>query len=164
MLSRIFWIGLAGIAIVAGMIFQGGGRVFGWADDHSDMSGSTKRALARSVDQAVERGFHKMEVVGPDGRQIHVSPETKRALAAAVGRLVKAKTDLAFLRAGDASNGEIAAAEARSDQARAAVDLLQAEIREQGQAGTVDQDALRKQMRQEVRDQVRAAVRETVGN
>jgi hypothetical protein len=103
-----------------------------------------------------------MQVMDGDGNEIDVPPETRRALGEAVGRLVKTKADLAILKVRDASNEEINAAEARSAQARAAVDRLKAQIKGQQQAARAEQDAVVAQVERQVRDDVRAQVREEI--
>ena len=90
MLSRIFWIGIAGIAIVAGMIIQNGRGILSWGDG-SDHSRSQRIELR--VDAAIDRSVDRMQIVGSDGEEIDVPAEAKRALADAVGRLVKAETE-----------------------------------------------------------------------
>ena len=157
MLSRIFWVGIAGVALVTGMILQDGGRVFHWADSHSDVSVRTERAIEASVDRAVAGSVEHMQVVDSDGQEMDVTPETKQALAAAVGRLVKAETNLAMLRVRDAGDKEMQAAQLRRDQARTEVETLKAAIDGQDQT---NRDVIREQIRADVR----AAVRDAVGN
>ena len=155
MLSRIFWVGIAGLAMVTGMVLQGDNWFFGSSDRAIDIG--IDRAVDRTVDRAVDRSVDHLQVVGPDGQQIAVSPDTKRAMAEAVGRLVKAEADHAVLRIGDASEDEMRASNARRVQARAEVDRLKAEIKRQEQAP--DRDAVREEVRREIRDTVREAVR-----
>lgn len=162
MLSRLFWIGLAGIAMIAGMAWQDG--IFGWGDDRSRISVVTDGNSDAVVDRAVERGFDKMTVMGSGGQEIDVPPETKRAMAEAVGRLIKAETGLAVLRVTDGNAGERQAAQAERDQARAEVERLKAEIKNFEQAARAEQDAVRAQVRAEVRETVRESVREAVRN
>jgi hypothetical protein len=162
MLSRIFWVGIAGLALVAGIALQGGGSMFGWGDhrrvaEHR-IDASVDRAIDRSVDQAVDRSLDGMQVVGPNGREIPVSPEAKRALIAAVGRLVKAEAELATLRIGDRSREEIDAAAAARDHARADVDRMKEQIKNRELAANVERD-VRDQVRDDIRDTVREAVR-----
>ena len=158
MLSRIFWVGLAGIAMITGMALQDGDWIFG-SDRERHISARTERAIERSVERAVDGSFEGMQVVGSDGREIDVPRETKRAMAEAVGRLIKSETDLAMLKIGDESAEELRAATARRDQARADVDRLKAEIDGQGEAARLEQDAVREQIREEIRESVRDAVR-----
>ena len=155
MLSRIFWVGLAGLALVTGMILQDGGRMFHWADRHTDVAARTERAIEAGVERAVAGGVEKMQVVGSDGQEMDVTPETKRALADAVGRLVKAETNLAMLRVRDAGDKEMQAAQLRRDQARTEVETLKAAIDGQGQG---NRDAIREQIRADIRETVRDAV------
>lgn len=137
MLSRIFWVGIAGMALVVGMVIQDGDWIF----------------------DSVERELTVEQAVATD-----VPPETRRALADAVGRLVKAQAELAMLKVGDESAAEIQAAETRRAEARADVDRLEAEIRNQGQAAAIEQKAVRDQVRTEIREGVRTTIREAVGN
>lgn len=156
MLSRIFWVGIAGLALVTGMVLQGDNWLFGSSDRAIDIG--IDRAVDRTVDRAVDRSVDHLQVVGPDGQQVAVSPDTKQALAEAVGRLVKAEADHAVLRIGDASENEMQAANARRVEARAEVDRLKAEI-EREEAAPADRDAVREEVRREIRDTVREAVR-----
>lgn len=164
MLSRIMWITIAGIALIAGIAMQDGGRIFSWADEHVEISAKTEQAIADSVDRAVEGNFDKMTVMGSDGEEITVPPETKRAFGEAVGRLVKAETALAMLKVRDSSREERKAAEERRDQARADVDRLKAEIKKRDQEAVVDSEAITDQVQREVREDIRAEVREAVRN
>lgn len=161
MLSRIFWVGIAGLALVAGIAIQDGGSFFGWDDDvrvasHTDRKIDSR--IDRAVDRAVDRSVDGMQVVGPNGREIAVSREAKRALIDAVGRLVKAEAELATLRISDGSEPEMKAATAIRDQARADVDRMKAQIEDQEMATNVERD-VRQQIREDIRDTVRDAVR-----
>ena len=162
MLSRIFWVGLAGIALLTGMALQDGDWIFG-SDLERDITARTERAVERSVERSVERAidqsFDGMEVVGEDGREIDVPRETKRAMAAAVGRLIKAETDLAMAKMGDESSEEVEAATARRDQARAEVDRLKSAIEGEGEAAVTARQEVRDEVRAEIREAVREAVR-----
>jgi len=157
MLSRIFWIGIAGIAIVAGMVLQNGRSILSWSDgpDHA-----RSQLIESRVDSAIDRSVDRLQVVGPDGEDVNVSPEAKRALADAVGRLVKAETELALLKVRDAGKAEIQAATDRSDRARAEVETLKSRIERQ-EARSRDQ---RHAIRDQVRDDVRDALRDVGGN
>ena len=161
MLSRIFWVGIAGIALVTGMVLQDGGRIFSMAAESESMEG-VEESIEASVDRAIDGSFDGMQVMDGDGNEIAVPPETKRALGEAVAQLVKAKADLAILKVRDASHEEIAAAEARSAQARAEVDRLKVQIKGQEQAARAEQDALAAQIERDVREEVRAEIREEV--
>jgi len=154
MLSRIFWVGIAGLALVTGMVLQGDNWLFGSSDRGIDIG--IDRAVDRTVDRAVDRSVDHLQVVGVDGHQVAVSPETKRAMAEAVGRLVKAEADHAVLRIGDASEAEMQAVNARRIQARAEVERLKAEIRRQDEAAPADGDAIREEIRREIREAVRS--------
>jgi hypothetical protein len=167
MLSRIFWVGIAGVALVIGILLQDGGRIFSMAAESESVDG-VQRSIEASVDRAIDGSFDGMQVMDGDGNEIDVPPETKRALGEAVGRLVKAKADLAILKMRDANAAEIAAVEARSAQARADVDRLKAEIKGEEAAARAEHDALAAQIerdvRQSVRDDIRAEIRDAVRN
>ena len=164
MLSRIFWISVAGIALIAGMAMQDGGRIFSWADDHAHISEKTEQAIADRVDRVVKENVEEMAVMGADGDEIDVPPETKRALGEAIGRLVKAETSLAMLKISDGSAEERKAAEARRVQARAEVERLKAEIKRHDPSALVDAGTVSEQVRSQVREDIRAEVREAVEN
>jgi hypothetical protein len=163
MLSRILWISVAGLALIAGIAVQDGG-IFSWADDHAGISAKTEQAIVDGVDRAVEENADKMTIMGADGDEIDVPPETKRALGEAVGRLVKAETALAMLRFRDGSEDERKAAEARRAQARADVDRLKAEIKRHDQSALIDSDEVTEEVQREVREDVRAEIRDAVRN
>jgi hypothetical protein len=155
MLSRIFWIGLAGIALIGGMVLQNG--IF-W-DDDTEISSTTERTIEDKVDRAIDRSFDKMTVMGSDGEEVDVPAETKRAMASAVAELVKAETDLAVARVGEDDEEAIKAAQARRAKARAEVERLEVEIRKLDGATANDRDAIREQIKREVQEDVREAVR-----
>lgn len=167
MLSRIFWVGIAGIALVTGMVLQDGDWFFDMARE-SEISAKTDRAVDRTVDRVVDRavdvGADSMQVVGTDGREIDVPPETKRAFGEAIGRLVKAEASLAILRAREGSSENIRMASARRDQARAEVDALKAAIKQQEEAAKLAGGDVSQQIEQDIRDEVRATVRDAVRN
>ena len=164
MLSRIFWIGIAGLALIAGIIIQDGGGIISWGDSHDSISARAEQSIKANIERAVEASVGKMKVVGSDGEEIDLPPETKTALLSAVGRLVKAETDLAFIRARDGSAEDQRAAEAQSAQARAEVDRLKAEIEHQNKGATIEGEALTEQIQREVREDIRAKIRESVRN
>ena len=166
MLSRILWVGAAGIALVAGMMLQGD-WVFG--PSHRSIDASIERAVDRSVDRTLDRTIARtrdrrvdssdhFQVTDADGRQMEVSPEMKRAMAAAVGRLVKAEANHTVLRIRHASEQEVNVANGRRAQARAEVERLKAEIKAQDRATRLEQDAVPEEVRQEIADTVRDAV------
>jgi hypothetical protein len=159
MLSRIFWVGIAGVALLTGMVLQDGGWFFDMAHE-SDISAKTERAIDRAVDRSVDH----IQVTGPDGREMNVDREAKRALAAAVGQLVEAEADLAVMRIRDASEKEMLAGEARRAEARAEVDRLKAQIKIQDRTSAADSDAIRAQVERDIRDDVRETVRDAVRN
>ena len=161
MLSRIFWIGVAGIALIAGMAVQDGGGLFSWGD-HRDVSVHRDHSIDDQVDRAIDRSFDKMQVTGSDGEEIDVPTKTKRAMADAVGRLVKAEADLAMARVGEDDEEAMQAAQSRRNQARADIDRLKAEIREFERAAQSENEALREEIRREIRDDVRETVRDAV--
>jgi hypothetical protein len=84
MLSRIFWVGIAGIALVIGMVLQDGSRIFSMAAESESMDG-VERSIEASVDRAIDGSLDGMQVMDGDGNEIDVPPETKRALGEAVG-------------------------------------------------------------------------------
>lgn len=162
MLSRIFWIGVAGIALIAGIAVQDGDSILSWGDRH-DMSVQRDRSIDAKVDRAIDRSFDRMHVVGSDGQEVEVPAQTKRAMADAVGRLVKAEADLAMARIGEDDRQALQAAQDSRTQARADIDRLKAEIRDFERAAQTENDALREQIRQEIREDVRQSVRDAVG-
>jgi uncharacterized protein with von Willebrand factor type A (vWA) domain len=163
MLSRIFWIGLAGLALIGGMILQGGGSIFSWGD-HREISAKVEGSIEDRVDRAIDRSFDKMQVQGSDGREVDVPAETKRAMAGAVAELVKAEADLAVAKVSEGSEEELNAARARREKARAEVDRLEEQLRRIDRASPGDREALREQIKREVQEDIRATVRESVGS
>jgi hypothetical protein len=157
MLSRIFWVGLAGLALVTGMILQDG-DMFGWRG-HDDAAARVDDAVAVFTDRG-----DRIRVVGSDMHDVDLSPETKRALASAVGRLVKAEGNLALLGIGNADDKEMAAAQLRRDQARTEVETLKAEIDRQRQVSRSGSALVEQQIRDQVREQVREEIRDAVRN
>lgn len=149
MAGRIFWIGVAGAALVTGMVVQDGEQFMAMADE-SEVSTRIDRRTDRSVDRAVDRSVARIQIKDSDGREIDVPAESKQAFADAVGRLVKAEADYAILRVRDGNREERVAARARRDSARAEVETLKDAIKQQDEG------------RREVRDEVREAVREAV--
>ena len=156
MLSRIFWIGLAIVALVAGIAFRSGHGFMSW--DH-DGDRSPGHGLESHVDAAIDSGVGRMEIVGPDGERIDVPPEAKREFARAISRLVKAETSLAMLRIRDGSQKEMAAATIRRDQAKGEVEALKAQIEKQKALSDARRNDLGEQIRADVRETVREAVR-----
>jgi hypothetical protein len=161
MLSRLLWVGVAGIALIAGIALQDGDSIFSWSHD-SDIAAKSGRAVDKQVERAIEGSFDKMQVTGSDGQEIDVPAETKRAMAEAVGRLVKAEADIAIARVGEDDEEAVREATARRDRARADVDRLKAEIKGIEKAAQSDDDALREQIRREIREDVRDTVRDAV--
>lgn len=163
MASRIFWIMIAVMALVIGMFLQDGPRMWTWAAE-TGVSTSTQEAIEAKVDRAIDRGFDNIDTVEADGREIQVSPEMKRALAASVSELVKAETDYAMLKATNGSAEAIRAAEARRNAARSEIDRLKAEIKGQDAAAAAEQGAVQESVRAQIREEVRDSVREAVKN
>jgi hypothetical protein len=160
MLSRIFWIGVAGIALIAGMALQDGDGIFSW--DHDQASATTEQSIENGVDRVIDRSFDKMRVARSDGEEIDVPAKTKRAMAEAVGRLVKAESELAIARVGEDDEEQLRAASAERDRARADIDRLKAEIKGLGGAAQSDHEALREHIRREIREDVHDTVRDAV--
>lgn len=154
MLSRIFWVLMVAIALVAGAATQGN-LLFGWGDDER----AVEKAVEERVERAVEGRVERMEVVGADGRAIPVSPRTKEQLGEAVKSLVSAEAALALARITDDGEPALAEARARRDAARADVERLKAEIDREEKLSRADRDALRARIRDDVRQSVREAVR-----
>ena len=152
MLSRIFWVLLAGVALVAGAATQGN-LLFGWGDDREK-----EAAIEARVERSVEGRVSKMEVADSDGRTIHVRPETKRELGHAIKRLVSAEAEVALARVTDESDAAIQATRARRDAARADVVRLKAQIHREEQLSKAGRDALRTKIRENVRQSVREAI------
>ena len=157
MLSRILWIGLAGLALLGGIAWQGGHSIIAW--DDADHGRSLEQKIEARVERAIDRSFDHMEVVDSGGKEIDVPPETKRAMGEAVGRLVKAETDLAMLRLRDGSDKEVDEAGLRRDRAKADIDRIKDQIEERKQLTETSRHALREQIRTDVRETVRDAVR-----
>lgn len=112
MAGRALWILAAGAALVGGLIYRD--RVGVEWGDHGD----------RTV------------IIDRNGeRNPRIEPATAKALAAAVGRQVRAETRLATMEAvGNPSTEELAAAEAEVARAEAEVERLEAEIERQRQS------------------------------
>ena len=162
MASRIFWIALAGIALVTGMIMHGG-LMFG-GGDHDGISERTERAIEARVERAVERSVDAVPVVRVNGRQIEDSAEARRALGDAIRRLAKAEAQLAVLGIRDAKDEQIQAATIRRDQARTEVETLKAQSEQQKDVSDAERAAIREEIRRGIRDDVRDTVRDVVGN
>ena len=151
--SRLFWIMLTGVALVAGAALQGN-MLFDWGDD-----AKRHKVVEARVDRAVDERLVGMEVVDSQGRTIKVSPDTKEQLGQAVKRLVAAEAELALLRIKDAGEAEVRAARRRSEAAHAEVDRIKDQIDREERLSERDRQAMRDQIRQEVRETVRSAVR-----
>ncbi len=163
MASRIFWIGIAGLALVIGMVLQDGPHMWSWAAD-TGVSASTHKVIESKVDEAIDRSFDKIDTVESDGREIPLSPEMKRAMAAAVGEFVKAETDYAMTKATDGSEKAIEAARARRDSARAEVDRIKAAIKGQDEPAAAGQKAVQESVRAQVREDIRASIKDATKN
>lgn len=156
------WISVAGLALIIGIAVQDGDKILGWVED-TEMSARAEGTVEERVDRAIDRSFDKMEVTGSDGREIDVPAEAKRAIAAAVAQMVKAETDFAMVRVGDASDEEIQLAQARRTAARAEVERLKDQIEKLDRASDSERQVLREQIKREVQEDVRATIRESVG-
>ena len=163
MLSRILWVGVAGIAIIAGMAMQDGDGIVSWGD-HREASAKSEHVIEAGVQRAIDGSFDKMQVVGADGEEIEVPAETKRAMAEAVGDLVEAEADLALARVGEDDPDEVREASERRDKARAEVDRLKAEIKGLQRSAQSENRALAEEIKREVREDVKETVREAVRN
>jgi hypothetical protein len=155
--SRLFWIFLAGIAIVAGFALQQRDILFAWGSDSA-----TERGIEARIDRGIDRSLSRMDVVGSDGKTIDVAPETKRALADAVGRLVSAETHLVLAKVRHASETELRQATLSRDSARAEVERLKDRIDREKQLSGRDRAVVREQIRQQVRDDIRESIRSAV--
>jgi hypothetical protein len=155
--SRLFWIFLAGIAIVAGFALQQRDILFAWGSDSA-----SDRGIEARIDRGIDRSLSRMDVVGPDGKTIDVAPETKRALADAVGRLVSAETHLVLAKVRHASESELRQATLNRDSARAEVERLKDRIDREKQLSGRDRAVVREQIRQQVRDDIRESIRSAV--
>ena len=153
MLSRILWIGLTAIALAAGIAWQGGYGIVSWGDD------SDRPRIEARIDEAIGRGFDKMQVTDENGETIDVPRETKQAFANAVSRLVESETELAMLRIRKGSVEKIGAAEARRDAARADLDKLKEQIERQKALAEGSSNQPGDQIRADVRERVRGAVK-----
>ena len=102
-----------------------------------------------------------MQVIGSDGREIDVPREAKRAMADAVGRLVKAETDLAHRPASaTAATRKLKAARATPRPGASRRRSAKGAVREARQAASNDNAVLREQIRARIRDDIRASVRD----
>lgn len=158
MLSRIFWIGLAGVAFLGGLWFQDGGH-FGLSFG-DESSPRVERLVDSKVDRIVDRvtddATRRIEVESSDGRPVELDPALKRALVAAVGEEVRAEAALALLEFRDSPKAALDAARARRDQAKATLKALETRVnRAADQDRSADRDAIRDQVREEIRDSLR---------
>ena len=161
-MSRIFWILMVVLALVAGTLFQARDFVFAWVGDTA-VEARVEQAIETGVADAVESSFDRMQVVDSDGRAIEVAPQTKRDLGDAVRRLASAEADLAIMRVrGSDDAAAVQEARSRRDAARNDVERLKAEIERQDELSAPDRDAVRQQIQQEVRSSIRETVRSAV--
>ena len=151
MAGRAAWILAGGAAIVGGMVFQ---------DDWFKFeSREHDRAVAEAISEAKAERIEAREgraqiVIDADGQRVEADPAQVEALTNAVAMLVKADAALAVAEMGSKPEpGEVAAARAIRDQARAQVDALKAQI-QAGKAEEVTRDAVRERVREEVREAV----------
>lgn len=161
MASRIFWIFLAGLALIAGIATQERNWLLGWTAD-AGIERSTDAAIEARVEQAIESRFDGTPVVISQGRTVDVTPQTSRELGEAVRRLVAAETELALMRVGDSGEAAAAGARSRRDAARAEVDRLKAEIERHEGLSQPDRDRIRQQVQEGVRSSVRETIRTAV--
>ncbi|HWI76007.1 MAG TPA: hypothetical protein VNS53_02850 [Sphingomicrobium sp.] len=159
MASRLFWIFLTGVAIVAGLAVQQRDLLFGW-----DSGAATDRGIEARIDRSIDRSFDRIQVMGSDGKSIDVAPETKRALGDAVGRLVSAETQLALVKLRHSDDAEIRQAISSRDAERAEVDRLKDQIDREKQLSDGDRDVVRDQIQQRIRDDIRESIRSAVRN
>lgn len=158
MLSRIFWVVLAGVALVAGAATQGN-LLFDWGGDRE-----TEAAVEARVERAVEERLSKMDVVDADGDAIEVRAETKRELGHAVRRLVSAEAELALASVTDGGESALDETRARRDAARADIERLKGEIDREEQLSDRDRERMQREIQQQVRSSVRETVRAAVRN
>jgi hypothetical protein len=111
------------------------------------------------VDRAIDESVDKMKVVDSEGKEVDISAETKRALADAVTRLVKAEAEVAVLQIQDGTADQIEAATVARDQAKTDVETLKAKIEGQKDLANGGSQAARDQIRTDVRETVRDVVR-----
>jgi hypothetical protein len=163
MASRLFWIGIAGLALLTGMVLQDGTRMWSWASD-SGISARAERSIEARVDAAIDRSIDRMEVVDSDGRAVPAGADARRAFADAVGELVKAESDLAMVKIRDGAADEMATAIARRDAARAEVDRLKTAMKADDRAAAAPGAEDSRKIEQSIRDEVREAVRDAVRN
>lgn len=159
MASRLFWIFLTGVAIVAGLAVQQRDLLFGW-----DSDAVTDRGIEARIDRSIDRSLDRIQVMGSDGKSIDVAPETKRALGDAVGRLVSAETQLALVKLRHSDDAEIRQAISSRDAERAEVDRLKDQIDREKQLSDGDRDVVRDQIQQRIRDDIRESIRSAVRN
>ena len=162
MLSRIFWISLAVIALVAGMAFQGD-SLLSWSDD-SAADRSRERTIESRIERAVDRSVDGMEVIGSDGKEIDVPPETKRALATAIRTLVAAEAELALARVRNEDEAALNQATSRRDAARAQVERLKADVERRERLSQSEEDVVREEVQQQIREDIRETIRSAVRN
>lgn len=164
MASRIFWVLLAGAALVTGMVVQDGGRIFSWDSDHHSrvIDAKVDKAVDREVDKAIDSAWADSDVVTIDGREIRVSDAQKEAMASAIGRLVKSEANLAALKIGGSGDEELKAATEERDRARTDVEQIKAQMIAQRDAQRSDPARTSQETQKEVRDEIRESIRESV--
>lgn len=161
-MSRIFWILMVVLALVAGTLFQARDFVFAWAGDTA-VEARVEQAIETRVEDAVESSVERMQIIDSDGRAIEVAPQTKRDLGDAVRRLAGAEAELALMRVrGNDDAAALREARSRRDAAKSDVERLQAEIERQDELSAPDRDAVRQQIQQDVRSSIRETVRSAV--
>ena len=161
-MSRIFWILMVVVALVAGTLFQARDFVFAWAGDTA-VEARVEQAIETRVADTVESSVERMQVVDSDGRAIEVAPQTKRDLGDAVRRLAGAEAELALMRVrGSDDAAAVQDARSRRDAAKADVERLKAEIERQDELSPPDRHAVRQQIKEDVRSSIRETVRSAI--
>lgn len=166
MASRIFWVLLAGAALVTGMAVQDGIHIFSWdvdTDHHSRViDAKVDKVIDSKVDKAIDSAWADSDVVTIDGREIEVSDAQKEAMASAIGRLVKSEANLAALKIGGSGEEELKAATEERDRARTDVEQIKAQMIAQRDARRSGDTQTKRETETDVRDEVRESVREAV--
>jgi hypothetical protein len=158
MLSRLFWIGLAGVALVAGIALQDGREMLAWTGG-DEIGLASERIIEARVEHAVEERF-----AGREERSGSPDWDAKHEFATAVRELVGAEAHLVAVRIGGESEEEVREAEVRRDAARATVDRLKQELERQEQLSRQERIELRDQIRTETREAVREQIRSAIRN
>lgn len=162
MAGRIVWIGIAGAALVTGMVVQGDVDIGSELGDHGDdvrveRSVRVDRDLNRRIDRIIDRATRGIDSRGADDKPIEENPVIRRQMAGAIAEYLRAEVSLATAKSDDKlPKAALDQAEQRRDAARLAVDRLADEAKA---VSRDDRDEIRENLRDEVRDAVRDAVR-----